>query len=102
MTSPIQTEDQRAAERQRVEAIQREAEGLSRDYLTTFSSPVGRKVWADIRARSFLTETTMDKDERGAVDPYAMAINEGARTLALYIKGRIEHGVSPDAQLEVP
>ena len=90
MTSPLQTEEQRIVEALRIEQMRLEDEALSKDYLVTFGSPPGRKVWEDIQRKAFLHESTLDKRQDGSVDLYAMAVNEGARTLALYIKSRIE------------
>ena len=62
MTYPLQTEEQRIVEALRIEQMRQEDEGLSRDYIATFGSPAGQKVWADIQreasmsARSARTE----------------------------------------------
>jgi len=90
MTYPLQTEEQRIVEALRIEQMRQEDEGLSRDYIATFGSPAGQKVWADIQREAFMSETTLVKRTEGGIDPYASAAQEGTRVLALYIKSRIE------------
>ena len=56
-----------------------EADVLQRSYQTLIDSEMGRRVLADIEARSYMRETSFTPDAQRT------AFNEGRRSLALHI-----------------
>ena len=75
---------------QKLEASQLEALQLARQFHLTFTSPQGRKVLDQLRARF------SDRSSIVPNDPYATHANEGAREMYLYIEDMINAGEKDD------
>jgi len=73
--------------RQKLLEITRAVKDNAEVYKRVFGSPDGLMVLKDLERRSFVSRTTYDPDSK------KMALNEGRRSLFVYIKGLVDKDV---------
>lgn len=82
----VRQENARRAEEQAKKAAR-----LASAYRATFETPPGREVWEDLQRVCFMARSTVPEDQR-PLDAHAVLVNEGARTVCLYIADQIAAG----------
>ena len=88
VSDQVEAENLRRAEEQA-----RAAAKLASEYRAVFDgTPAGLHVWEDLQRVCFFGATTGQQDAQGRVDLGAMAVNEGARGVGLYIRDQIAAG----------
>ncbi len=71
---------------------------LSQDVKETFGSAHGKRVWAKLRSLSTIDRSSVSPDRRTRIDVNRLLVDEGARSVILYIEKHLNKDLSKKKQ----